>query len=907
MTDADDIRTETGRADPGAPEEATREVSLDEAVSIAVRFLQLQQAAGADRLLRAVLAVAPDHPAALHYAGVLACQDGRSEAGLALIGRSLEADPSNADWHSNLGIALKSAGRREDALAAYGRAIALDPGHAKAHNNMGVLLSALGRVAEAEASYREALRLAPDYIEAHSNLATLLWDQGRVPDALAAFNRALVLSPPTPETRQRRARAYCALGEPEQAVRVYDEWLRDEPDNPSVQYLRAACSGEAVPQRAPDAYIERVFNGAAAGFDGNLAHLRYRAPQAVVAALGGAGVQADGQLDVLDAGCGTGLCGPLLRPYAGRLVGVDLSGRMLAQAETRKVYDELCQAELTGYLAAHPASFDVIVSADTLVYFGALHDVAAAAAAALRPAGRLIFTAEAAADERESPGYALQFSGRYAHTRAYLAYVLTQAGFEVEIAEASLRTEGGLPVAGFVVRATARPSGAAREVTLHEAISIAVLFLQNQQTSEATRVLRDVLAVAPAHPAALHFAGVAACQDKRFDEGIGLINRSLEADPSNADWHSNLGIALKGAGRDEEAMAAYGRAIALEPGHARAHNNLGVLQRRKGRFAAAEASYREAIRLKPDYAEAHQNLGVLLSGVGRVPEAVEALNRALVLTPAAPETRRLLAYAHCALGEPGKAVQIYQDWLREEPDNPVARHLLAACSGEAVPARAADAFVERVFDSFAESFDAKLASLSYRAPQIVAASLADSGMEAAGALDVLDAGCGTGLCGPLLRPYARRLVGVDLSGEMLARAGTRQVYDDLIRAELTGYLAAHPGAFDVVASADTLVYFGALEEVAAVAAAALRPGGLLVFTVEASVGLEPPAGYELHFHGRYVHGRAYLAGVLARAGFRAEIASAELRMESGLPVAGYVVRATRPAGAGGPQDGADDA
>ena len=36
-------------------------------------------------------------------------------------------------------------------------------------------------------------------------------------------------------------------------------------------------------------------------------------------------------------------------------------------------------------------------------------------------------------------------------------------------------------------------------------------------------------------------------------------------------------------------------------------------------------------------------------------------------------------------------------------------------------------------------------------------------------LDVLDLGCGTGLCGPLLRPYARALAGVDLSPQMLER------------------------------------------------------------------------------------------------------------------------------------------
>ena len=44
-----------------------------------------------------------------------------------------------------------------------------------------------------------------------------------------------------------------------------------------------------------------------------------------------------------------------------------------------------------------------------------------------------------------------------------------------------------------------------------------------------------------------------------------------------------------------------------------------------------------------------------------------------------------------------------------------------------------------------------------------------------GSWDVLDAGCGTGLCGPGLRGRAGRLVGVDLSPEMLKRAAGRGV------------------------------------------------------------------------------------------------------------------------------------
>jgi predicted TPR repeat methyltransferase len=156
-------------------------------------------------------------------------------------------------------------------------------------------------------------------------------------------------------------------------------------------------------------------------------------------------------------------------------------------------------------------------------------------------------------------------------------------------------------------------------------------------------------------------------------------------------------------------------------------------------------------------------------------------------------------------------------------------------------------------------------------------------------LDALDAGCGTGLCGPLLAPHARRLVGVDLSGGMLAQARDRNVYDELEKAELTAYLAGCGESFDVVVSADTLVYFGPLEAVVAAAQRALRPGGRLVFTVEELAG----EGYSLAPSGRYRHAHDYVRGVLTDAGLRPEIASAELRLEAGEPVAGLVVLGTK--------------
>jgi len=418
---------------------------------------------------------------------------------------------------------------------------------------------------------------------------------------------------------------------------------------------------------------------------------------------------------------------------------------------------------------------------------------------------------------------------------------------------------------------------------------------QNEQWAAAGEIYRTILEAAPDHADALHFSGVLAHQQARSEEAVALIERSLELEPERADWYSNLGIVLQDRLELDEAIAAYEHAIALDPKHANAHNNLGVVLRAKGKSVEAEAAYRAAIRIDPEHSDAYNNLGVLLNGLKRPHEAALCFSKVITLRPQHPEARRLLALAHCTLGDVDQAVEVCEEWLREEPDDPVALHTLAACSGRDVPPRASDAYIEKTFDSFAASFDAKLAKLAYRAPALVAAMLEDSDVDASGSLDVLDVGCGTGLCGPLVAPYKRRLVGVDLSERMLDRARDRNVYDELLRGELTAYLRDHTNAFDVIVSADTLVYFGPLEEVLLASENALRPRGRLIFTVEELPGDGSDTEYAISPNGRYRHARAYLERVLGEAGLRPEIVPAELRLEAGEPVPGLVVRGAKEA------------
>jgi predicted TPR repeat methyltransferase len=146
-------------------------------------------------------------------------------------------------------------------------------------------------------------------------------------------------------------------------------------------------------------------------------------------------------------------------------------------------------------------------------------------------------------------------------------------------------------------------------------------------------------------------------------------------------------------------------------------------------------------------------------------------------------------------------------------------------------------------------------------------------------------------------PFARQLIGVDLSEKMLAQAQDKKLYRTLVKAELTEYLRDCSEAFDLIVSADTLVYFGPLQGAVSAFARALRPNGMLVFTLEHAAG--DPAGidYRLETHGRYSHSRAYVERLLVSRGLQPEIVPAELRMEAGAPVAGLVVRGIKSASA----------
>jgi predicted TPR repeat methyltransferase len=317
--------------------------------------------------------------------------------------RVLLVSPNHVECRYKLANARKEMGDWHAAVMQYEKVIGLDPSHAEAFNNLGAALQALGRGDEAEASYRRSMLLRPSLAQPYLNLGRLLQAAGRTADAAGIYKAAL------------------AGG--------LDAGL--------FGHLLSAASGGAA-QKAPEAYVRETFDAFASQFDRHLTGtLDYRVPERLARLMEQPG-------EVLDLGCGTGLVGEALSGRARRLVGVDLSPRMLETAKRRGCYAELHEADIEQWLAQCPdAAFDWVIAADVFIYIGQLENVFANATRVLRRSGSLGFSVEAT----DGADWQLLPSGRYAHSNAYIECLFALNGLRAAASERVMVRHG---VPGYI-------------------------------------------------------------------------------------------------------------------------------------------------------------------------------------------------------------------------------------------------------------------------------------------------------------------------------------------------------------------------------------------------------------------------------------------------------------------------
>ncbi len=171
--------------------------------------------------------------------------------------------------------------------------------------------------------------------------------------------------------------------------------------------------------------------------------------------------------------------------------------------------------------------------------------------------------------------------------------------------------------------------------------------------------------------------GVRQVQQRRFAQGIALLNRAIELRPSMASLRHDLGVALMAAGQLERAAAAFNAALGLDPRLPSAHFHIGQILENLGQLDKAIPAFEAAVALAPDVVAAQMRLGSFYLD-RRMYAKSEAAFRAAAAAGKGTVTAAIAeAGALEASGAIDNAVAAIRALVDSYPENAVCHSLLA--------------------------------------------------------------------------------------------------------------------------------------------------------------------------------------------------------------------------------------
>lgn len=356
--------------------------------------------------------------------------------------------------------------------------------------------------------------------------------------------------------------------------------------------------------------------------------------------------------------------------------------------------------------------------------------------------------------------------------------------------------------------------------------------------------------------------------------------------PDDVDWIFNLGCALVANNKAKEAEHYFELVIKVNPGHSVAHDNLGQLYEERGLLDKAGACYENAIHGDNVQGIHYRHLGVICLKSKNPEQAEKYFLKGMDTENIDAKAHVELGRAQCELGKIDEATKSFNQALHINPELNYARFWLSAINDQCSTDAAKHRFVSRLFDGHAQDFDKILVDgLGYEIPWLVAEELQKL-IGASSTLDILDIGCGTGLCAVSLGSMTNTIVGIDLSGNMLVKARERGLYKDLIQGDIVEAMDHLNDKFNLVIAADVFVYVGGLSEAFRACNSMLNEGGFFAFSTELS---DHHDGYMLRATGRYAHSVNYISKLAAKNNFNIRVQrDVLLRMDSGSEIRGMM-------------------
>ncbi len=392
----------------------------------------------------------------------------------------------------------------------------------------------------------------------------------------------------------------------------------------------------------------------------------------------------------------------------------------------------------------------------------------------------------------------------------------------------------------------------------------------------------------PLHLDANYLLGTLYAERGELAQALKYLRQAADINPRSHMIQNNLGNIYQMSGQFDKAIACYQRALGFEPNMPEVQNNLGNIYKNQDLLAEAEACYRRALLLRPDFVEVYCNLGSVLRRLKKFQEAIENYRKALDLSPAFKAAFEGLGICYAELGERDQAIACFNRYLELDPgDNSEAKLRLAQLNAGEIPKRYPTAAMLTTYEKKAQNWDTDIQrpGMEFLGPQHVREMLEELKLPQARKLDVLDIGCGTGICGEYLRDYAKHLEGVDLSPQMLAQAKKKGYYNKLECADAVGYMQGCKRKFDLIVASGVLILFSDLTPVFQAVARLLKPGGVFVFTLYRSESEAVMVRHNLHF----AHSAAYVQEAAQAADLQLALLEQEVHeYDQGEPQAGWV-------------------
>ena len=175
-------------------------------------------------------------------------------------------------------------------------------------------------------------------------------------------------------------------------------------------------------------------------------------------------------------------------------------------------------------------------------------------------------------------------------------------------------------------------------------------YLDNKKYDQGLAVFQKELEAKPKSPESHYYLGRFHLALEHPKRALTYLEQATILSPRKADYHFWHGVAAAAGKKHDIERKSYEQALKLDPDHVQALIYLGHNHLEKGKYRKALKNYSRAIELQPENPQALFNRGLILMHLKRTPEEKLAWKQYLYYYPSGPMAQRATANLN-ALGD----------------------------------------------------------------------------------------------------------------------------------------------------------------------------------------------------------------------------------------------------------------